>query len=436
MAAPLNVGIIGFGNIGAGVLRALKANEEVINARLPHPIRIIRIVDVDTTRRRDAEFDPGILSNDSAALIEDPNIHVVVELTGAMEPARALIEKALKAGKHVVTANKALLAVHGMELIRAAVANKVCLLFEGAVGGGIPLIRTLHQGLAANSIEAVRGIINGTANYILTEMTERDVDFETALAEAQKRGYAERDPTYDVEGHDTAHKLAILATLCFGQDIRFDDIPREGITKIQSIDIAFARELGYTIKLLGIARRHEDGSVEVRVHPTMLPSSARLASVNGVYNAVRFDGNLTGSIILSGRGAGPEPTASAVISDLMALASGKAEGGLRREMRLCMADQRKNLRPMDQLVSRYCLRFGILDCPGAMAQVLKALGDNEVSVASIKQPFRQDPKKGFAHILVVTHEARESQVRSAVAEIPKLEVSRTDPFVLRIEDMG
>ncbi|NQU42822.1 homoserine dehydrogenase [bacterium] len=435
MVAPLNVGLIGFGNIGTGVLRALATNGALITPRVPHPIQIKRIADLDTTTPRNAPYEPGILTNDVDALLNDPEINVVLELTGTMDFARELIDRALKAKKHVVTANKALLAVHGMDLMRTAVDNKVCLLFEAAVGGGIPLIRTLHQGLAANDIQAIRGIINGTANYILTEMTERQLDFNIALEQAQKLGYAEPDPTFDVEGHDTAHKLAILASLCFNQDIRFEDVAREGITRVTAVDIAFAAELGYTIKLLGIAKRHPDDSVEARVHPTLLPSDSRLASVNGVFNAVRIDGNLTGPVILSGRGAGPDPTASAILSDLMVLASAKAEGGLRREMRLSVATGRKKVRPMDDLLTAYCIRFGMMDRPGAMAQILRALGEHNVSVASIKQPFRQQHQESFAHVLVVTHEAKESDLRASLKNIETLEVNRAEPFVMYIEEM-
>ena len=435
MASPLNVGLIGFGNIGSGVLRALERNAELIGGLVPHPIEIRRICDVDTATRRDANYDPAILSDDVDALLDDPEIHVVLELTGTMDVARQFIDRALKSGKHVVTANKALMAVHGMELIQTAIDNNVCILFEAAVGGGIPLIRTLHQGLAANEVYAVRGIINGTANYILTEMTEKGLGFDTALEQAQELGYAEPDPTFDIEGHDTAHKLAILATLCFGQDVRFTDVYREGITRVDAIDIQYAREMGYAIKLLGIAKRDADGSIEARVHPTLVPMSSRLGSVNDVYNAVRIDGNLTGSVILSGRGAGPEPTSSAILSDLMALASGMAEGGLQREMRLCMPKAEKNLRSVSQLRTRYYVRLGMSDEAGALARFLGILGKHGVSIASMLQPVEGvDP--AYANVLILTHEASEDNLQAALAECAELEINRADPFILRIEDMG
>lgn len=435
MKETLNVGMIGFGNIGAGVLRSLAKNRALIDSRLPCAIRVARICDIDVTTKRNAPYDPAILSSDTDGMLADPAIDVVLELTGKIEFARQLILKALRAGKHVVTANKALLALHGGELMREAVDHEVCLLFEAAVGGGIPLIRTLHQGLAANDIRAVSGIINGTANYILTNMTEKGLDFGVALKQAQELGYAEPDPTFDIEGHDTAHKLAVLATLCFDQDVHFDDVSREGITRVTALDIGFARQMGYTIKLLGLAKRAEDGSIEVRVHPTLLPSDSRLAAIGGVFNAVQIDGDLTGSVLLSGRGAGPDPTSSAVLSDLMALASGKDEGGLRREMRLCLPGSAKHIRPMNELVTRYCVRLAMNDVAGALAQALTILGKHGVSIESMQQQ-PHNPGEDFAHVIVMTHEAREEQVQSALAEVQALAINRAEPLVLRIEDLG
>ncbi len=435
MKSSLKIGMIGFGNIGTGVVRALSDNADILQERLPHKMEIARITDVDTQTHRDAPYDPKILSDDTDALLDDPEINVVVELTGTIEPARTFIERALKAGKHVVTANKALIAIHGGELIKTAVENKVCLLFEAAVGGGIPVIRTMHNGLASNDIVAVRGIINGTANYILTRMGQDGLGFQEALDEAQELGYAEPDPTFDIEGHDTAHKLAILASLAFGQDVRFEDVYREGITKITAQDINYAAEIGYAIKLLGIAKRMGDGRIEARVHPTLLPEHGRLASVNGVFNAIRIDGNLTGSVILSGRGAGAEPTSSAILSDLMVLASGKAEGGLMREMRLSMPSEEKNIAPMSDLSMRYFIRFGMLDVAGALAQVLTILGKHGVSIDSMKQP-PETATHEYTNVMVTTQEACESEIQSALDEIQKLDVIRAEPFVLRIEEMG
>ncbi|UCG15115.1 MAG: homoserine dehydrogenase [Phycisphaerales bacterium] len=433
MASPLNVGLVGFGNIGTGVVRALDANREVINGRVPHPVEVVRIVDVDTSPRPDTAYDPAILSSDTDGLLADPDVHVVLELTGTIDFAYELIERALTGGKHVVTANKALMATRGAGLIRIAVDNDRCLLFEAAVGGGIPLIRTLHQGVAANDISAVCGIINGTANYVLTSMSDEGLGLEAALRRAGELGYAEPDPSADVEGIDTAHKLAILATLCFGQDIRLDDVWVEGITRVSALDIEYARQDGYAIKLLGMARRFDDGSVEARVHPTLVPECQSLASVGGVLNAVRIDGNLTGPVVLIGRGAGPEPTASAILSDLMALASGRAEGGLRREMRLCVPRAPKRIRPMAELRTRYYVRFGLSDVPGALGQVLTILGRRGVSVASVEQPAEHGGE--YAHVVITTREAREADVQSALDEVGALPISRTEPLILRIEEM-
>jgi len=434
MPSPLNVGMIGFGNIGAGVLRAVETNGKIVTARVPHPIRVVRIADLDTTTPRNAPYDPAILSTDTDALLADPDVNVVLELTGTIDAARGFIERALRARKHVVTANKALLALHGTDLIQLAIQNKVCLLFEAAVGGGIPLIRTLHQGMAANDITAVRGIINGTSNYILTQMSEEGLDFASALKQAQKLGYAEPDPKFDVEGIDTAHKLAILATLCFDQDIRFADVYVEGIARVRASDIDYAHELGYAVKLLGIAKRTEDGRVEARVHPTLIPLDSRLATIGGVYNGIRVDGNLTGAIIFSGRGAGPEPTASAILSDLMALASGKAEGGLQREMRLAMPQQPKRIRPMAELETGYYIRIGLADVAGALGRVFAILGTHGINVASMYQP--PEHVADHAHVIVISHTTSEARVQSALKEIRALDCSRGRPFVLRIEETG
>ncbi len=431
MQSALNIGMVGCGNVGSGVLRALAANRALIDRRVPHPIEVVRVVVRNPATPRPALSGAVPVTDDLDDLIADPNVHVLLELTGTVDFARHAAVRAMQAGKHFVTANKALMATHAAELTGIAVDNNVCLLFEAAVGGGIPLIRMLHQGLAANDIVAIRGIINGTANYILTAMTDEGLDFETALQQAKELGYAEPDPTFDIEGVDTAHKLAILATLAFGQDIHGDDVYVEGITRIQAIDIEFARQEGYAVRLMGLAQRHDD-AVEVRVHPTLLPEHRPLASVTGVLNAVRIDGNLTGPVILTGRGAGPEPTASAVISDLMALASGIDERGLSREMRLCVPTHAKKVRPMEALQTRYYIRFGLEDVPGSLGQVLAVLGRHQVSVASMEQPAEH--AADHAHVLLMTHVAGEADLQNALGEIRRLAVNRTEPIVLRIED--
>lgn len=429
---PLNVGLIGFGNIGTGVMRLLKANEALISRRLPRPIHIARIADLDTGTKRDAEYDPAILSNDTEALLADPAIEVVIELIGGYEPARSFVERALEGGKHVVTANKAMLAKYGADLIANA-PEDIVLLYEAAVAGGIPLIRTLHQGLAANEIRGVRGIINGTSNYILTSMGSEGVEFATALAEAQRLGYAEPDPSFDINGMDVAHKIAILASLAFGMDIRVDDVMAEGIEKLTPTDFAYAWELDYKIKLLGIAKRDTpDGPAEVRVSPTLLPETNMLASVSGVYNAVEIIGEPIGPTLYYGQGAGPRATASAVVSDLMALAAGTATGGLDRESRMKIPVGQKNLKPREDIESQYYLRFLVADQPGTMAKLSAALGSQAISIKSMIQ--HGENRGDDATVIIITHTAREGDIRNALGEIQKLDINKEEPFVLRVED--
>lgn len=434
MANPLNIGLIGFGNIGAGVVRTLAEKSEAIGARLPRPLVLKTIADKDTTTPRNAPYEASQLVDDANLVINDPEIDVVIELIGGQEPARTIVEKALKAGKHVVTANKALMAVHGPELLATARENGVGLLFEAAVGGGIPIIRALEQGLCANEFTSVQGILNGTCNYILTQMAERGIDFQTALDEAQAEGYAEPDPTYDIEGYDTAHKTAILASLAFGMDIRFEDVFVRGITKIQPVDINYAKEMGYAIKLLGIAKREgRDARVEVRVHPTLVRMSTPLANVNDVFNAVLVDGEPVGRSMYYGRGAGAGPTSSAIVSDLMALAADAKGYNVWRDAKLPVAVGQKNLRPMSELKTHYYIRFTMADQPGTMAILGKALGDNGVSIESMIQHRVKTGEPVPATISIVTHSAREASVQAAIAQVEDHPVCADKAFILRVE---
>ncbi|OPZ06863.1 MAG: Homoserine dehydrogenase [candidate division BRC1 bacterium ADurb.BinA292] len=434
MIKPLVTGLIGFGNIGSGVLRAMAERAEELKARLPRPIVLKSIADKDTTTRRDAPYHKDQLHGDAAVVLEDPEIEAVMELIGGVEPARTFVERALRAGKHVVTANKALLATHGPELLALAAENGVGLLYEGAVGGGIPIIRTLQQGLSANRLTAVRGILNGTCNYILTRMAEAGLPFDQALTEAQEFGYAEPDPTYDIEGYDTAHKIAILASLAFGMDIRFDDVFVHGITDIHPVDIKHARELGYAIKLLGIAQRHaSDGSVIVRVHPTLVPLASPLGMVGGVFNSILVEGTPIGPTVYYGRGAGPEATSSAILSDLMALASDTHGFNAARDARLTVRVGERTLRPIDQLRTNYYIRFSMVDRPGAMAEIGRALAEHNVSIESMIQ-HRVELAQGMATITIVTHEALEKDVQGAIAAVEASEKSAGKAFVLRVEE--
>ena len=434
MSKPLTVGLIGFGNIGAGVVRTLAANDALIRERSPRPILLKTIADKDVTTRRDAPYRQEQLVGDANIIFNDPEIDVVIELVGGEEPARTFVARALQAGKSVVTANKALLALHGPELIALARANNAGLLFEAAVGGGIPIIRTLQQGLCANRIDAVMGILNGTCNYILTRMAEAGLSFADALAEAKELGYAEPDPTYDIEGYDTAHKIAILSSLAFGMDVRFSDVYVEGITRLQPIDLQYARELGYVIKLLGIARRMDGEGVIVRVHPTLLPAALPLAQVGGVFNCILVDGTPIGRTVYFGRGAGADATSSAVVSDLMALAAYEGGFASTRDARLPVTVGKRSLRPMDELETHYYIRFTVQDRPGVMAVIGRALADEEVSIESMIQHRHAEGSAFPATMSIVTHRAREAAVQAAIARVEASEISEDKAFILRVEE--
>lgn len=435
MSKPFTIGIIGFGNIGSGVVRALAEQKDVMTLRLPRPLVLKTIADLDTTTRRDAPYDPAQLKADASEVIDDPEIDAVVELVGGIEPARTFVEQCLRAGKHVVTANKALLAMHGPELLAVAAEQGVGLLYEAAVGGGIPIIRALQQGLPVNTFSSIVGILNGTCNYILTEMAERDLSFEDALAEAKEKGYAEPDPTYDIEGYDTGHKMAILASLISGMDVRFEHVQVEGITRIRQVDIRFARELGYAIKLLGIAKLDAGEQIlEVRVHPTLVPLSAPLGKVNGVYNAVLVEGTPIGANMFYGEGAGASATSSAVVSDLMALAAD--EGGFNRwrDNRLPITVGRRQIKSMADLETHYYIRFTMADRPGAMATIGGALAAEGVSIESMIQHRASEDSSQPATVSIVTHCAREAAVQAAVQAVEANECSCAPAFLLRVEE--
>ncbi len=434
MSKALEIGLIGFGNIGAGVVRTLAENDALIRARLPRPVRLARIADRDLKTKRNAPYDPKILTDDVSKILGDPKIEAVIELVGGIEPARTFVVRALNAGKHVVTANKALLAEHGAELWQLARRKKVGLLFEASVGGGIPIIRALEQGLCANAITSIQGIINGTCNYILTQMEERGIPFHQALAEAQSAGYAEANPTFDVEGHDTCHKISILASLAFGMDIRPKDVWVQGITNIQPIDIRYARELGYTIKLLGIAKREENGPAEVRVHPTLLPRSSQLAAVSGVYNAIQVQGRPIGTTMYYGRGAGADATSSAVVSDLMALAAGDHKFNPYLDGRLAIPVGKKEIRPRDALRLHYYLRFTVADRPGVIARLSQALAEHDISIESMIQHKPESDATHGATVTIVTYQAREKKMRQCLKEVEAMDFNAAPPFVLRVEE--
>jgi homoserine dehydrogenase len=425
---PLSIGIAGLGTVGGGVLRLLRDNADIIAARAGRPIAVTAVSARDRTRDRGQAVTGLRWYEDPVALAADPEVDVVVELIGGSEdPARALVLAALRAGKPVVTANKALLARHGAMLAAASEQGHAMLAFEAAVAGGIPAIKAIREGLAANHIRRIAGILNGTCNFILSNMRERGREFADVLAEAQKLGYAEADPSFDIDGIDAAHKLAILAALAFGRPVSFDDVHIEGIRHVSALDIAFAKELGYRIKLLGIARQTEAG-IESRVHPCMIPESSSLARVEGVNNAVVAEGDFVGRIMLEGRGAGGGPTASAVVADLIDLARGRAVpvwGAASGTLSNAPAV------PMSAYTGAYYLRLMVLDRPGVIADVAGALRDSGVSLESMLQHGRAPGEA--VPIVLVTHESRESQMRVAIDRIERLETVLERPALIRIE---
>ncbi len=427
MTRPLSVGVAGLGTVGGGVLRLLRENADLIAARAGRPITVTAISARDRTRDRGENLSALRWYDDPLALADDPHIDVVAELIGGSEdPARALVLRALLAGRHVVTANKALLALHGGELAAASEAGGAVLAYEAAVAGGIPAIKTIREGLAANRISRIAGILNGTCNYILTTMRERGREFAEVLADAQKLGYAEADPAFDIDGIDAAHKLAILAALAFGQPVNFADVHVEGIRAISALDQSFARELGYRIKLLGIARQTPAG-VQTRVHPCMVPENAPLARVDGVYNAVVVEGDFAGRIMLEGRGAGAGPTASAVVADLIDIARGRATPVWGSTTHLAEAPAL----PMSAYTGAYYLRLMVVDRPGVIADVTCALRDAGVSLESMLQHGRSPGET--VPIVLVTHETRESQMRAALDRIERLDSVLERPSLIRIE---
>lgn len=430
----IKVGLIGFGTIGTGVVRLLAQHAAAIGQQVGCPLRLVRIADLDTTTKRGVRVGRGVLTTDAGAIIDDPTIDIVIELIGGYEPARRFVLGALRAGKGVVTANKALLAVHGAEIFSAAERGRGDLGFEASVAGGIPIIRTLKEGLGGDRTRAIYGIVNGTSNYILSTMTEEGRGFAEVLRGAQQQGLAEADPTYDVDGIDAAHKLALLATLAFGIQGRFPDVYTEGIRDIDPRDIAFARELGYTIKLLAIAKDH-DQAVETRVHPTMIPRSHVLADVGGAYNAIYVQGDALGSSMYFGLGAGMMPTATAVVADVMEIARARLSGVPMRVPPLgrpWSALRRVRTRPMGDIASEFYLRFMALDRPGVLARIAGILGRKRISIASVIQQERK--RDTTVPIVIRTHAAPERNLMSALRDITRLTVVKGKPVVLRIEE--
>ena len=426
----IGLGLLGVGVVGGGVLKIYEQHRADLEARAGCGLRIVAAVARDVSARREG-LEPAAwpLSADPERVLADPSVSVVIEVIGGLEPARTYVLRALDAGKHVVTANKALLATHGTELFAAARRRGVFLGFEAAVAGGVPIIGALRDGLAANRILALQGIVNGTSNFILTKMTDEGRDFAEALREAQAAGYAEADPTLDVEGIDSAHKLQILASLAFRTRVDLKDIYTTGIARLEAIEIAYARELGYRVKLLAIAKM-TDGALEARVHPTLIPASSPLAAVSGAFNAILVTGDAAGDQMFYGRGAGQMPTASAVWSDAIEIARRVAhEHGTLAEDFPLVAERRLRMRPMGEVRSAYYLRAMVQDRPGVLSQVAGILGRHDISIASVIQKGRA----GAVPIVMMTHEALERNMTAALEEIDHLGVVAVPTVLLRVE---
>ncbi|MFH1098037.1 MAG: homoserine dehydrogenase [Candidatus Desantisbacteria bacterium] len=419
----INIGLIGFGTIGAGVVKILQKSAGLIEKRTGVRLCLKRIADLDITSSRGVDIEPGLLTTKVEEIIGADDIDVVIELIGGYEPARTIVLSAMRNGKSVVTANKALLSKYWDEIFQTAAECQVAFYAEASVGGGIPLISSITQGLVANEIQEIYGIINGTCNYILTKMSEEGLEFSEALKQAQANGYAEANPAFDIDGIDTAHKLSILSSISFGGHIPLDDISIQGITQITKQDIAYAKEFGFVIKLLGIAKRLSVNEIEASVHPTMIPLDHLLASVNDVFNAVYLIGDLVGPMMFYGKGAGQLPTASAIVGDLVMLAH------QRKGLSPAMEENEIKVRKADSISSKYYLKFTAEDRPGVLAGIAGILGRYGIGIASCIQKERGQ----FVPIVMLTHDAEEGGLRAAIVEIDSLTEIKDKTVVIRVK---
>ncbi len=429
----IHIGLLGFGTVGSGMVKILLENREVIESRLGASLALKWIADLDLKRDRGVAVDASLLTTDAEMVVDDPEVDIVVELVGGYEPAKSFILKAIENGKHVVTANKALLAAHGDEIFSAASRKGVEVGFEASVGGGIPLIRSLKEGLVADRIESLFGILNGTANYILTKMTDQAKPFSKVLEEAQALGYAEADPTFDIEGIDTAHKLTILLAIAYGVPIDSEAVYTEGISKITPLDIKFIKEFGYRIKLLAISK--DDGeAIEARVHPTLIADDSMLANVNDAYNALYIKGNAVGNVMLYGPGAGMMPTGSAVVSDLVDVARNILTDAVGRVPSVGYQPagvKARRIKSIEELKTEYYFRVSAEDTPGVLSKISGILGKHQISIKSVHQKGRD--LVGAVPIVMITHEAKEAAVRMALSEIDQLDVVKDKTVLIRIE---
>ena len=436
---PIQVGLLGIGTVGGGTFEVLRRNQEEIRRRAGRGIEITMVADLDVARAR-AIVGPGVeVVGDARQVIANPQIDIVVELIGGYGIAKALVLEAIAAGKHVVTANKALLAVHGTEIFAAARAKGVVVAFEAAVAGGIPIIKALREGLAANRIAWIAGIINGTTNFILSEMRSKGLDFDTVLKQAQALGYAEADPTFDIEGIDAAHKATIMSAIAFGTPVQFERAYTEGITKLQAADIRYAEQLGYRIKLLGITKRRDDaGGIELRVHPTLIPSTRLVANVEGAMNAVVVQGDAVGSTLYYGKGAGAEPTASAVIADLVDVTRLVTADPDHRVPSL--AFQPDSLRatpvlPIEQVITSFYLRLQVADEAGVLAKITGILADNDISIDAVLQRESAEGERQ-TDLIILTHDTLEGRMNAALAQMQALPTVLAPIVRIRKEELS
>jgi homoserine dehydrogenase len=426
----LRVGLAGLGTVGASVWRRLASQNDLLRQRIGTEIRVDQVADRRVEWAREVGVPANRVTDDWHKMVANPDLEVIVELIGGTTIAFDLIQAALQNGKHVVTANKALLAERGAELFATALKHQRHLLFEASVAGGIPIIRALREGLVANRILSIHGIINGTCNYILTRMNDEGLEFKDALAEAKRLGFAEADDSLDVDGHDTAHKAAVLAALAYGFWVPPGKLYTEGLRAVEKQDIVYARKLGYGLKLLAIIKTDPDGAVEVRVHPTLIPQSHVLASVSGVFNAVLVRGDVVGDTLYYGRGAGGDPTASAVISDLAQIAAHFPQEQKARNVGHEALHSR--LKTMDEIVSRYYLRLLVVDRPGVLADVARVLASRQIGISSVIQPEAQAGE--VTPLVLMLHDAPESQLQAAIGEISRIGAVKAPPVHLRVED--
>ncbi len=434
MKKQINIGLLGLGTVGTGLAKVLMTNQEILKARVGVPLHLKTIADIDLSSDRGIPLDAFDLTDDAYQIVNDPDIDIVVEMIGGEGIAKELILKAIQNGKHVVTANKALLAKHGNPIFQVAQEQGVDLAYEASVGGCMPIIKTLRETLVGNRIQAMSGILNGTCNYILSKITDEGLEFEAALKLAKARGYAEADPTLDVEGYDTAHKLAILTSLGYGMAINFDDIYIEGISKITPLDIEFAEQFGYRIKLLAISKGGND-AVEARVHPAMIPFDNLLSNVNGTLNAITVTADVVGNILLYGHGAGMMPTASAVVADIVDIARNLlSQTSGRIPLMSYQMDQMKPIpiTPIQDITTHYYFRFAALDRPGVLSTIAGILGKYGISLKFVHQKGRKT--EGSVPVVMLTHLAREEDVQNALAQIRVLDVVSREPMLIRIED--